>query len=287
MFHLARGTALTIAALLVATAVPAAAGQQPERRPPPAREPQRHPPSAPERGAQPRSSPDRSAQPRPSPDRRRDRVPAVRSRIFVRGHFYDPYAWSYPWWPYGAYPYWYSPIYDQRAWLQIKATPKDAGVYVDGYYAGIVDEFDSAFQGLPLPAGGYHVVLYREGYRPSAHDIYLRRGATFTLRDALRRLPPGEHQEPPPGPERAPAITERRLPATTAFLDVRVTPADASIVIDGRSWVSDGGQVFVALPPGTHLIRVFAPGYASFAVELPLEAGHTAPIDVKLVPSTN
>jgi hypothetical protein len=33
----------------------------------------------------------------------------------------------------------------------VLATPKEAAVYVDGFYAGVVDDFDGVFQSLPLP----------------------------------------------------------------------------------------------------------------------------------------
>jgi hypothetical protein len=294
MSRLSHRLVIILAGLLAAAspAVGSAWGQA-ERRPPPAQEPQRHPNPPPARQAKPRQPAqqpgdrdrdrDRARQPRAVPVR----PPAVTGRVFVRGRFYDPYVWSYPWWPYGVSPYWYAPLYDQRAWLQIKATPKDAAVYVDGYYAGLVDEFDGALQGLPLPEGGYRIVLHREGYRSAEHGIYLRRGATFTLRDALTRLGPGERQQPPPVPERPPAFTARQPSQATAILDIRVTPEDASIVVDGRPWLSDRGHVLVAVTPGPHLLRVIAPGYGSFMLELELEAGHTLPLDVTLVPASD
>jgi hypothetical protein len=34
---------------------------------------------------------------------------------------------------------------------------------VDGFYAGIVDDFNGVFQSLPLTPGGHTVVLYVEG----------------------------------------------------------------------------------------------------------------------------
>jgi hypothetical protein len=291
MSRLTHRLAITLAGLLAAAspAVGSAPGQA-ERRPPPAQEPQRHPTTPPDRQAKPREPTqqpgdrdrDRGRQPRAVPAR----PPAVHGRVFGRGYYYDPLIGPYPWWPYGVHPYWYAPLYDNRAWLQIKATPTDAAVYVDGYYAGIVDQFDGVLQGLPLPEGGYQIVLHREGYRPSGHSLYLRRGVTFTLRDVLMRLAPGEHQPPPPLPEQPPSLTERQLSAASAFLDIRVTPADASIVVDGRPWLSDGGHVLVAVKPGTHLLQVIAPGFASFTIELQVEAGHTAPLNVTLVPST-
>src|SRR5439155_20300398 len=49
--------------------------------------------------------------------------------------------------------------------LRIEATPKQAEVYVDGYYAGIVDDFDGTFQRLHAQPGQHEITLYLDGYR--------------------------------------------------------------------------------------------------------------------------
>ena len=63
--------------------------------------------------------------------------------------YYDPFWFGYGGWsPYG----WYAPFYLPNAYdsnvgsgrLQVK--PRNAEVYVDGYYAGTVDDFDGALQ---------------------------------------------------------------------------------------------------------------------------------------------
>src|SRR5687768_6795578 len=69
----------------------------------------------------------------------------VRGHVFIGGYFYDPFFGPYPWWPRAAYPYWYVPIYDRHAEVRLRVEPKaaeDAAVYVDGFYAGIVDDFN-------------------------------------------------------------------------------------------------------------------------------------------------
>src|SRR5690348_14342810 len=96
--------------------------------------------------------------------------------VFVGGYFYDPFFGPYPWWPHPAYPHPYWPMFENRAVLRVLATPDDAAVYVDGFYAGIVDDFNSFFQGLPLPPGGHEVVLYLAGYRTIHRRVYLAPG---------------------------------------------------------------------------------------------------------------
>ena len=120
-----------------------------------------------------------------------------RGVVFVGGYFYDPFFGPYPWWPRPAYPYPYYPMYDNRAVLRVLATPENAAVYVDGFYAGIVDDFNGFFQGLPLPPGGHDIVLYLEGYRTVHRRMYLAPGSTFKVHEAMERLPVGDVSEPP------------------------------------------------------------------------------------------
>ena len=53
------------------------------------------------------------------------------------------------WYPYPPlYPYRYHPMDNLRSAVRLEVTPKEAEVYVDGYYAGIVDDFNGTFQRL-------------------------------------------------------------------------------------------------------------------------------------------
>src|SRR6185312_3885852 len=54
----------------------------------------------------------------------------------------------YPYPPYPRYPYPYYALDNLRSAVRIEVSPNDAEVYVDGYYAGIVDDFDGVFQRL-------------------------------------------------------------------------------------------------------------------------------------------
>src|SRR5260221_13473268 len=88
--------------------------------------------------------------------------------VFVsHAYFYDPF-WG-PWdgfqYPY-PYPYGYYPRrYDPGASLRVMVKPNKAEVYVDGYYAGIVDDFDGVFQRLPATPGQHEITLDLDGYR--------------------------------------------------------------------------------------------------------------------------
>ena len=104
-----------------------------------------------------------------------------------------------------AYPYY---AVDRGSALRIEATPKEARVYVDGYYAGIVDDFDGFFQKLHLPPGEHEVALFREGYRTVRQKVYITPNSTFKVRFAMERLPAGEPSEPPPVPPAPPPTAQ-------------------------------------------------------------------------------
>ena len=49
----------------------------------------------------------------------------------------------------------YYSVYEMGAQIRCLVTPREASVYVDGFYAGIVDDFDGLFQRLPVTPGGH------------------------------------------------------------------------------------------------------------------------------------
>lgn len=232
-------------------------------------------------------------------------TPVVRGQIvFVGGYFYDPYFGPYPWWPRTAYPRWYFPLYDSRASLRIIATPKEAAVYVDGFYAGIVSDYDGTFQSLPLPPGGHEVVLFLEGYRTARWKLYLQPGGSMKLRQAMEPLPAGVASErpyvappvppPPAGTFTAPATAPRGQPQATEHaplakgfgtVELRVQPAAAEVRIDGDPWVSsDEGFYSAYVAVGTHRVEVTLRGYQPFATEIDVREGAATPVNVILSP---
>ena len=106
--------------------------------------------------------------------------------------FYDPFVWS-GWGPSG---YWYP---DWRPQVRVKVEPEDIGddaaVYVDGLYAGVVDDFDG--WGVIVEEGPHTIAIFREGYRTARFKIHAGQGKIFTVRHTLRALPAGARSEPP------------------------------------------------------------------------------------------
>ena len=222
--------------------------------------------------------------------------------VFVGGYFYDPFFGQYPWWPGPGYPYPYYPAFESRAVLRVLVTPKNAGVYVDGFYAGIVDDFDGFFQGLPLTPGGHEVVLYLAGYRTYRQWLYVAPGTTFKLQTTLTPLPPGEVSEPPvmapplPAPPEgtylpphtpSAAATMTEAPAAmVGTLDLQVQPAEAEVRIDGKVWASsERGRVVVSLSSGAHRIDVSSAGYRDYGTDLVVPGGETIQLKVTLAKS--
>lgn len=89
----------------------------------------------------------------------------------------------------GFYPYGYTPrgYYDPipgRAYggLRITGVSRDAQVFADGYYVGIVNDFDGIFQHVNLEAGPHRIEIVEPGYEGIEFDVMIQPGRTTTFR---------------------------------------------------------------------------------------------------------
>ena len=107
------------------------------------------------------------------------------------GFYGYPYAYPYGYYgyPYDGYPgyyggYGYMGVGPGRAYggVRIQGAARDAQVYVDGYYAGVVDDFDGTFQHLNLEPGAHRVEIRGQNAPPLAFDVNVRPGETITYR---------------------------------------------------------------------------------------------------------
>ena len=214
--------------------------------------------------------------------------------------FYDPFY--DPWW----YPYprgWYAPYgpgyyYDDTASLRLQVTPRDTEVYVDGYYAGVVDDFDGMFQRLHLEPGSHDVTLYLPGHRTSTQKIFLQDRGTFRIRHTMVPRAPGEPAEARPAAtastpgvrrvraERQPPRREDVVRADRSFgaIAIRVQPGDAEVLIDGERWEGprDDEALVVQVAPGAHRIEVRKDGYRPYNADVVVTAAQTSPLNVVL-----
>jgi hypothetical protein len=102
------------------------------------------------------------------------------------GGYYDPWFGAYPGYdPYGQGAY--SNYKDEGA-LHLKIKPKEAEVFVDGYYVGIVDDFDGVFEKLHIESGSHRIEVRADGYEPLAFDIHITPNHTMTYRGELKKI---------------------------------------------------------------------------------------------------
>jgi hypothetical protein len=113
------------------------------------------------------------------------------------GPWYGPYAYGYP---YGPYPYYGGYEAFDVASLRLEITPKQAEVFVDGYRAGTVDQFDGIFHRLHVRPGGHDLVVYLPGYRTFEEHVYASPASSQSIKMTLEPLAPGEAMTPPPVP---------------------------------------------------------------------------------------
>jgi hypothetical protein len=181
--------------------------------------------------------------------------------------------------------------------LRLQVTPREAQVFVDGYEAGIVNNFNGVFHRLRVAPGQQELVIYLPGYRTYRENLYLNPGSSRNIRFTMIPLAPGESVEPPPVPSGPAVQTEGRgapLPrvepstaraSQVGTFSVGVQPSDASVFIDGEPWHGSEQQdrLLVQLPQGTHHLQVEKAGFQTFVVDFEVRAGQTTSLNVNLL----
>jgi hypothetical protein len=124
-----------------------------------------------------------------------------------RGYFYfDLHYNSYVFYPptvtrYDYYGSYYGNYGYPTGELRLEVRPRDAQVFIDGAYAGTVDQFDGTFQSLRLEGGEYQVEIVLPGYEPLDFDVRITPGEKVVYKGDLLPEQPGQpYPEPPPQP---------------------------------------------------------------------------------------
>jgi PEGA domain len=120
---------------------------------------------------------------------------------FYSGFYNSFYAGWYP--LYAQYPYpGGSYGYYGRSWAsaRLEIKPRDAQVFLDGYFVGNVDQFDGVFQRLDLPTGEHEIQVYMKGYHGFRQRTLFRPGETYHFKAILEPLPAGAPEEAAPQP---------------------------------------------------------------------------------------
>ena len=112
---------------------------------------------------------------------------------FGLGYFYfNPFMWSYGdyAWGYGGGGGGGGGTYGgaQMGSIRLKVKPSNASVYVDGYYAGTVDDFDNAFQKLSVAIGKHKIEISAPGYQPLVFEIDVRDFDTINYEGRLEPI---------------------------------------------------------------------------------------------------
>ena len=206
---------------------------------------------------------------------------------------YDPYYYGRYSAYYGGYSgYGAGQIYRPDSALRLQVSPRETEVFVDGYYAGTVNEYDGIFQRLRLEPGEYEMTLYLPGYRTVTQQLLLRPDKTLRIKHEMIPLGPNDSPEPRPDATAESSLRDvsaadlGRLNRDASFgtIAVRVQPADADVLIDGERWEgpSNDEALVLEIAPGPHRVEVRKNGYRGYATQIDVQAGETAPINVSL-----
>lgn len=99
--------------------------------------------------------------------------------------FYGPAYYQVPIYGRGRY-------YGQTGSVRLQVSPRQAEVFVDGYYAGTVNDFDGVFQRLQIEPGEHEIEIYLAGHRSYTQRFYLQPGKSFSIKHSMEVLGPGE-----------------------------------------------------------------------------------------------
>lgn len=249
--------------------------------------------------------------------RRVVRRPAPRSVVYVaarpyRSYYYPPFYSYGGWYPYAFYaqPYPYHRYYpDYRGAARLQVQPRDTQVFIDGYFVGLVDDFDGWLQRLHVEPGEHELELYLEGHRTFRQQVLFRPGATLKIEHIMQPLRSGEapdsmpvpapraaqpspapgqpvpaprRAEPMPSPRRGVPPSRAQAPAYGAVA-IRVQPTDAEVIVDGERWESpQAGDLTLQLAEGSYRVEIRKEGYRPYSATIDIRSGETTSLNVSL-----
>jgi hypothetical protein len=234
--------------------------------------------------------------------------PFYRSRYYGYGYYGSPY---YGGWGIGYSPYYYSGYYGYSPYyygsrgyragaVRVLVEPNETRVYVDGYYAGVADDFDGIFQRLNLAPGRHDISLRLDGYRTQNFKLYVPYDHTIKIHHRMVAGSPTDvseetlgrpedvadagryddrYQDEEDGEDRFDAedrdeddLGRGNVRGAAGTLRLTVLPSDASVYVDG-AFRGTGRLRTLRLPAGHHRIEVVRPGYRTLEREVDVEPG--------------
>ena len=123
-------------------------------------------------------------------------------RADYRYGYFHRHGYAYPryYYDYDSYP--------THASIRVLVEPREAEVYVDGYYAGVADDFDGIFQRLYLAPGRHEITLRLDGYRTWSAEVFATPGCTLKLHHDMFPGPSGPEFGEEPGQDEEPGVYE-------------------------------------------------------------------------------
>ena len=223
------------------------------------------------------------------------------------GWYPSPYYWQYPY----PYPYYGGYYRDYTSSARLQVQPRHAEVFIDGYFVGLVDDFDGWLQRLNVQPGEHTLEVFLAGHRTYRQNVLFRPGATVKVEHVMQPLAAGEpaDRRPTPSPsarqrpadqnyperpdDRAPAPRRPMPPAQPpprdaesreyGSLAIRVQPMDAQVLVDGETWQSpEAGSITLQLTDGAHRIEVRKDGFRTYSAEIRVRRGETTTLNVSL-----
>lgn len=241
---------------------------------------------------------------------------------FGLGYWGPSYSFGLGYWGLPYYSYYYSPYYpyytpyspvvvygDPQGALDLNIKPKTTEVFVDGYFVGTTGDFDGWPRYLWLSDDVHEIILYLEGYETVVREVSVRAGEVIDMRFRMASGPSTPPEEitrfgsapspagayastappsaaPAPAPSGPPAELDLRTEA--GRVQLRISPGEASVYVDGR-FVGIAGELAAVrdgllMDPGEHTLQVFHPGHESVERPFVVEAGETIELKVELRP---
>jgi hypothetical protein len=149
---------------------------------------------------------------------------------------------------------------------------KSAGVWVDGQYAGYVDEL-KGHKTLQLGPGKHEIVFREAGYKDVTRDVTIAAGGALDLVVKMELNP------------------KLKYSVESAELKIHAAPSSAAVYVDGvfAGAVHDFGGIgkSMLLAPGKHTIKISMPGYQDYVTQMDMVANQKYRIETKLTPGTN
>lgn len=191
---------------------------------------------------------------------------------------------------------------DPRGVVRFEVDPKETEIYIDGYYAGIVDDFGK----LRLEAGPHDITLYLERHRVFEETVYSTAGSTVRIHHEMEPLETGEpvpprpaiprgrsRAAPPPPPAPPTSMSTPSAPGASTTseygeLVLRSQPLEPEVWIDGEQWHFSGAAelLSVHLPAGSYELQLKKVGYEPFTTRVDVFPGETTALNVRLGPSS-